>query len=271
MRWVRFESNGVQGIGSQDGEWIQPVRAQRLLDVLAPEQVQAEGPRIARSQVRILAPLRPGKIVAVGQNYRDHCREQNVRLPERPILFAKYPTSVIGPQDAIRWPETLTAKVDFEAELAVVIGQRAARLDAAHAADVIFGLTAVNDVSARDLQHGDGQWVRGKSLDTFCPLGPAVVTLDEIADLQDLSIRCRVNGQVVQDSNTREMIFPVRELLAFITAGITLEPGDIVLTGTPHGVGAFRQPPLFLKPGDVVEVEVGDFGTLVNPVGPYRD
>jgi 2-keto-4-pentenoate hydratase/2-oxohepta-3-ene-1,7-dioic acid hydratase in catechol pathway len=217
----------------------------------------------------VLAPLRPGKIVCVGLNYMDHCREQHVTPPDRPTLFAKFPTSVIGPGDPIRWPADFSTQVDYEAELAVVIGRTASRVAEADALGHVFGYTAANDVTARDVQRGDKQWIRGKAADTFCPLGPVVATVDEIADPQQLAIRARVNGEVRQDSHTREMIFPVAALIAFVSRAITLEPGDVILTGTPDGVGVFRSPQVFLVPGDRVEIEVGDLGVLANVVGPH--
>ncbi len=220
---------------------------------------------------RLLAPVVPGKIVAVGQNYMDHIREQGAKPPGIPVLFPKFATCVIGPGEEIRWPASLTSRVDYEGELAVVIGRRASRVGVDEALDVVGGYTVANDVSARDLQMGDGQWLRGKALDTFLPLGPAVVSADEVGDPQGLPIRTRVNGETMQDSSTAEMVFSVAELIAFITEGITLEPGDVVLTGTPHGVGNFRDPQVFLAPGDVVEVEVGDLGVLTNTVGPHID
>jgi 2-keto-4-pentenoate hydratase/2-oxohepta-3-ene-1,7-dioic acid hydratase in catechol pathway len=215
--------------------------------------------------VEIVAPLpRPSKIVAVGLNYRDHCREQGVDPPKSPVLFAKYPTSVIGHCAEIVWDTGLTSKVDYEAELGVVIGKRARNVSPGDAFSYVFGYTIVNDVSARDLQFGDGQWVRGKSLDTFCPMGPCIVTADEIPDPHALGIRCSVNGAVLQDSRTDQMIFRVPDLVAFITCGITLEPGDVIATGTPAGVGVFRKPPRYLKDGDDVAVEIDHIGALRN-------
>lgn len=222
------------------------------------------------SRVRLLAPLpRPPKIVAVGMNYMDHVREQNAQLPQHPILFAKYPSSVIGPYDVIHLHPGETQKVDYEGELGVVIGKTARKVNAASALDCVFGYTVANDVSARDLQFSpyvSGQWVRGKSLDTYCPFGPSIVSKDEIADPQDLSIRTWLNGKVVQDSNTKEMIFSVARLIEFISQGITLEPGDVLATGTPHGVGHHRTPPIYLRAGDVVQVEIGGIGKLRNEV-----
>jgi 2-keto-4-pentenoate hydratase/2-oxohepta-3-ene-1,7-dioic acid hydratase in catechol pathway len=212
------------------------------------------------------APLRPGKIVAIGLNYLDHIREADMTPPERPLVFAKFPTSVIGPGESIVVDPALTAQVDWEVELAVVIGRRMSRVDAATALDHVFGYTVANDVSARDVQFSDGQWVRGKSFDTFCPLGPVVVTADEIGDPQQLTLRTRVNGETVQDSTTAEMVFGVAGLLAFCSHSFTLEPGDVVLTGTPWGCGAFMDPPRFLQPGDTVEAEIDGIGVLRNPV-----
>jgi 2-keto-4-pentenoate hydratase/2-oxohepta-3-ene-1,7-dioic acid hydratase in catechol pathway len=256
MRRVRFEHDGAVREGVLDGALVRP---------------GANGTAIPQGDVRLLAPVVPGKVVAVGQNYMDHIREQGAQPPGIPVLFPKFPTSVIGPGDQIRWARGLTDRVDYEGELAVVIGRRANRVRAGAALDYVAGYTIANDVSARDLQLGDGQWLRGKALDTFLPLGPAIVTPDEAGDPQDLPIRTRLNGETVQDSSTSEMVFTVAELIAFITEGITLEPGDVVLTGTPHGVGIFRDPQLFMKPGDVVEVEVGGLGVLTNTIGPHLD
>jgi len=218
------------------------------------------------ADVQLLAPIpNPPKVVAVGANYLDHCRETGVKPPRSPMLFAKFPTAVIGPGEAIEWDPALTDRVDYEVELAVVIGQRARHVPASRVFDIIFGYTCANDVTARDLQANDGQWVRSKSLDTFCPLGPALITKDEMPEPGRLNISCRVNGVTLQDSNTSEMIFDIPTLIAFITRSFTLLPGDVILTGTPHGTGGFRQPNVFLRNGDVVEVEVENLGVLRNP------
>jgi 2-keto-4-pentenoate hydratase/2-oxohepta-3-ene-1,7-dioic acid hydratase in catechol pathway len=220
---------------------------------------------IPLDQVKVLAPiLNPQKIIAIGLNYMDHCREQKVDPPQSPIIFAKFPTSIIGPGETICWDPSLTHQVDFEAELAVVIGRMARHVSQAEAMDYVAGYTICNDVSARDLQFGDRQWVRGKSLDTFCPLGPYLVTKDEIAGPQKLAIRCTVNGQVMQNSNTSEMIFGVRYLIEYLSRAFTLLPGDVITTGTPDGVGVFRSPPLFLKDGDTVTMEIEGLGQLSN-------
>jgi 5-carboxymethyl-2-hydroxymuconate isomerase len=256
MRHVRYEHDGDVHAGLLEGDTVRPA---------------AGGASVALADVRLLAPVVPGKVIAVGQNYMDHIREQGAKPPGIPVLFPKFSNCVIAPGDEIRWSPTLTSKVDYEGELAVVIGTRASRVPVQDALDVVLGYTIANDVSARDLQMGDGQWLRGKGLDTFLPLGPSIVTPDEVGDPQNLSVRTRVNGVTLQDSSTSEMVFSVAEIIAFITEGITLDPGDVVLTGTPHGVGNFRDPQVFLAPGDVVEVEVGDLGVLSNPVGPFVD
>lgn len=213
-----------------------------------------------------IAPIaEPNKIVCVGLNYRDHAEESGQPIPESPILFAKFPNTVIGPGEPIKVP-SITKQVDYEAELGVVIGRVASEVSVEDALDYVLGYTCVNDVSARDLQFADGQWVRGKTLDTFCPTGPWIVTTDEIPDPQNLGIKCLVNGNVMQDSSTKQMIFSVAELVSFISQGITLEAGDLIATGTPPGVGFARKPPLYLQPGDVVRVEIEGIGTLENPV-----
>jgi 2-keto-4-pentenoate hydratase/2-oxohepta-3-ene-1,7-dioic acid hydratase in catechol pathway len=214
---------------------------------------------------QVLAPIiRPGKIVAVGRNYAEHAAEQGVETPDDPILFTKYSSSVVGNGADIAWRASDTAQVDYEAELAVVIGRLARDVPKERALDHVLGYTCLDDVSARDLQFGDGQWIRGKSLDTFCPMGPWIVTADEIPDPQALQVRCLVNGEVVQDASTATMIHGVAELIAFTTRFITLEPGDIIATGTPGGVGVFRKPPRFLADGDEVVIDIERIGSLSN-------
>ena len=220
---------------------------------------------LALSDVTLLAPIpSPPKVVAIGRNYLGHIQEGSHELPSEPVIFAKFPSAVVGPGAAIRWDPVLARQVDYEAELAVVIGRIARRVSAAEALDYVAGYTVCNDVSARDLQFRDGQWVRGKSLDTFCPLGPWLVTRDEIPDPHDLTIRCTVNGEILQDSTTANMIFRVSQLVEFISRAFTLLPGDVVLTGTPSGVGVFRTPQVFLKDGDTVTVEIEGLGQLTN-------
>jgi 5-carboxymethyl-2-hydroxymuconate isomerase len=214
----------------------------------------------------IVAPLLPSKVVAIGLNYLDHIRETGMDRPERPLVFAKFPSSVIGPNEAIEIDPEISERVDWEVELAVVIGTMARRVSVDRALDHVFGYTVANDVSARDVQFSDGQWVRGKSLDTFCPLGPAVVTADDVPNPQALRLSTMVNDRLVQDSSTSEMLFGVRELIAFCSRSFTLEPGDVVLTGTPWGCGEFMSPKQSLQPGDVVVCAVEGIGELRNPV-----
>jgi 2-keto-4-pentenoate hydratase/2-oxohepta-3-ene-1,7-dioic acid hydratase in catechol pathway len=202
--------------------------------------------------------------VCVGLNYRDHAEESGMAIPERPLLFAKWPNSLIGPGRPILLPEQ-SHEVDYEAELGVVIGERARRVAVAEALGHVAGYVCANEVSAWDVQFADGQWTRGKSFDTFGPVG-AMVSAGQVPDPQALRIRCLLNGEVVQDSSTAQMIFTVAELIAFISDGITLEPGDLILTGTPAGVGWVRKPPVYLADGDEVTVEIEGVGSLTNPV-----
>lgn len=216
-------------------------------------------------QVKLAAPVnRPGKIIAIGLNYADHAAEGKRDAPTQPLVFAKFPNSIIGPSEAITWSATITEKVDFEAELAVVIGEKTSSCKTNEALSKVLGYTCGNDVSARDLQFADKQFVRGKSLDTFCPLGPWLVTTDELKDPQKLAIRSRLNGKIMQESNTADMIFPVAELVSFLSRHFTLEPGDLIMTGTPSGVGVFREPPIFMQDGDLIEIEIEGIGTLKN-------
>jgi acylpyruvate hydrolase len=218
------------------------------------------------SDTTLLAPVGdPQKIICIGQNYRDHCEEQNQPLPETAIIFSKFPTAIVGPGEAIRLP-ALSSQVDYECELAFVIGKRGKHIPEADAKDYIAGYMCLNDVSARDIQFSDKQWVRGKTFDTFAPTGPVLVTADEIADPHDLDISLTLNGNVMQKSNTSNLIFGVYYLVSYLSQVVTLEPGDIVTTGTPGGVGVFRDPQVFLKPGDEVSVTIEGIGTLTNPV-----
>ncbi|MEN3279230.1 MAG: hypothetical protein V7607_370 [Solirubrobacteraceae bacterium] len=216
-----------------------------------------------------LSISRPGKIVCVGLNYLDHAQEGAMDLPKAPLLFAKWPNTLIGDGDAIVLPPEAT-EVDYEAELGVVIGTKAKRVSEADALEYVEGYICLNDVSARDMQFGDGQWTRGKSVDTFCPVGPRLVPRDEIADPQQLGIRCIVNGEALQDSSTAQMIFSVAQIIAYVSQVITLEPGDLIATGTPAGVGVFRDPKVLLADGDEVSVEIDGLGTLTNPVQKER-
>jgi 2-keto-4-pentenoate hydratase/2-oxohepta-3-ene-1,7-dioic acid hydratase in catechol pathway len=212
----------------------------------------------------VLPIERPGKIVCVGLNYRDHAEEQGVELPSEPLLFAKWPNTLIGPGDPIVIPPAVT-KCDYEAELGVVIGARVKGVSRENALEAVRGYVCANDVSARDLQFADGQWTRGKSVDTFCPVGP-LVPASEVPDPHALRIRAIVSGEVLQDSTTANLIFGVDEVIAHVTRTMTLEPGDLILTGTPAGVGIFRDPQRLLEPGDDVTIEIERIGTLTNPV-----
>ncbi len=216
-------------------------------------------------EVEFLPAVYPTKIVAIGRNYFDHAAEGGSEPPAAPLIFTKLLNSLSAHGASIVLPR-ISTQVDYEAELAVVIGRRATRVSEADALDYVFGYTLIHDVSARDLQFGDGQWVRGKSLDTFAPLGPFITTKDEIADVHALKIEGILNGQVMQSSSTGKMIFRVPYLIHYITQAITLEPGDVIATGTPEGVGIFRKPPVLLKDGDVFEVVIEGLGTLRNPV-----
>ncbi len=208
---------------------------------------------------------RPSKIVCVGLNYVDHATESKLEVPKRPLLFAKWPNALTGNGQPIVLP-TQAQEVDFEAELGVVIGRTARAVSQDDALDYVAGYLCANDISSRAAQFEDGQWTRAKSFDTFCPVGPELVPADRIEDPQSLRIRCIVNGETLQDASTADMIFSVAELIASISDGIQLEPGDLILTGTPPGVGFARTPPIYLEHGDEVTVEIDGVGTLTNPV-----
>lgn len=207
---------------------------------------------------------RPGKIVCVGLNYRDHAEEQGVELPAAPLLFAKFTTSLIGPGDPIVIPPVVT-KCDYEAELGVVIGRTVKDVSKENALEAVAGYVVANDVSARDLQFSDGQWTRGKSPDTFCPVGPLVPAAD-VRDPHALAIRAILNGEVMQDSTTANLIFSIDEVISYASQTSTLEEGDLILTGTPAGVGVFREPQRLLVPGDEITIEIEGMGSLTNPV-----
>lgn len=217
------------------------------------------------NEIEFLPAVNPSKILAIGRNYTDHALEGGAEPPKAPMIFNKLPSSLSAHEAPIVLP-TITDKVDYEAELAVVIGRRAKRVSETEALDHVFGYTLMNDVTAREIQRGDGQWTRGKGLDTFAPLGPFIATRDEIPDVHDLNIQGLLNGEVMQTSNTSRMIFSIPFLVSYISQGITLEPGDVISSGTPEGVGAFRKPPVWLTAGDVFEVKVDLLGTLRNPV-----
>jgi len=243
---------------------VSAVELAKDADALA--RATEKGQVVSSSDAYWFAPVpRPGKVICIGLNYRDHAAESNMAIPQSPVIFSKFPTCVIAPGEPVVIPPT-SQQVDYEAELAVVIGRRAKNVNASRALDYVLGYTAFNDVSARDFQFADGQWQRGKSCDTFAPMGQSIVTTDQITDPHKLSIKLVLNGQTMQDSNTDQLIFGVPELIEFLTQSITLEPGDVIATGTPPGVGFARKPPVFLKPGDQMEVLIEGIGGLGNPV-----
>jgi 2-keto-4-pentenoate hydratase/2-oxohepta-3-ene-1,7-dioic acid hydratase in catechol pathway len=252
-----------------DERWFRTARdtAMRLEhDATAFAEARDKGWLVPRRDAYWFAPVpRPGKIVCIGLNYRDHAEESGLAVPANPVIFSKFSSCVIAPGEPVVVPTT-SEKLDYEAELAVVIGRRAKHVSADRAYDYVLGYTAFNDVTARDFQFGDGQWQRGKSCDTFAPMGQTIVTTDEVPDPHTLRITMKVNGTVMQDSNTNQLIFRVPQLIEFITKSISLEPGDVIATGTPAGVGFARKPPVFLKPGDTMDVEIERIGALGNPV-----
>lgn len=282
MRLATFEFQSRVRIGAVSADSIVP------LDGLAPDMltlvehspralidarsmVEAGSARLPLAQVRLLAPIpRPRKnIFAIGRNYAEHAQESAAARGEQvtpPIFFTKAPTSVSGPFDSILVDPDVSVEVDWEVELAVIVGRRARKITRQEALDYVFGYTVLNDVSARDVQHQTSQFFIGKSIDGYCPMGPWIVTADEIADPQNLTLRCRVNGQVKQEGNTGSMLYSIATILEELSRTLTLEPGDIIATGTPAGVGFARKPPEYLKPGDVLESEVEGIGVLRNPV-----
>lgn len=274
MKLVTFTHDGRSRVGELVGDtvytlaWPDTMR-QMLRRGLSASRMYERFPLEA---VTLEAPLNPGKIVAIGLNYADHAGETGAKPPSAPLIFAKFPSAVIGPDKAITWRESITKKVDWEAELAVVIGRRAKDVSEEKALDYVMGYTNANDVSARDLQKEiDSQWTRGKSLDTFCPIGPYILTHDEMPDPHALTVRSTVNGKVMQDGNTKDLLFNIPALVAYCSRNFTLEPGDLILTGTPAGVGAGRKPPLYLKDGDTVTVSVEGLGDLTNTCTVLKD
>jgi 2-keto-4-pentenoate hydratase/2-oxohepta-3-ene-1,7-dioic acid hydratase in catechol pathway len=268
MRITQFLSNGEIRLGvAEEGVLYSLQFEGSMIDFISSDSragKRIEAP-LSLHEVRF-APVvsNPSKIIALGLNYLDHARESKGTIPKVPLIFAKFPNSLTGHREPITWSREITKKVDFEAELAVIVGTKAYRCGEKEALDHVFGYCCSNDVSARDLQFGDGQWVRGKSLDTFCPLGPWIVTRDEIPDPHVLGIKTTVNGKTMQDSSTAMMIFRIPQVIAFLSRHFTLLPGDVILTGTPHGVGTFREPSIYLKDGDEVVIDIEKIGRLVN-------
>ncbi len=297
MRLVSYQADGVwrsaieigaeladtqqvaRSAGWSDDQWaglstnrgvlaLPPERLHELSEtvIARAQELRDCGALISRDGLRLGPPVPdPPKIICLGLNYRDHAKEAGLPEPAAPMFFAKWANSLIGPTDPII-PPPVTQQIDYEAELAVVIGTRGRHIDPSQAVEHVAGAMAFNDVSARDLQMANPLWTGGKAIDTFGPCGPALVLLDEIEDLQNLAVCARVNGQTVQDSTTASMIFSVADAIAFLSKTMTLEPGDIIATGTPAGVGWARDPALFLHPGDTVEVEIEGIGTLRNRI-----
>jgi 2-keto-4-pentenoate hydratase/2-oxohepta-3-ene-1,7-dioic acid hydratase in catechol pathway len=256
MKIARFEHHHHLRRGIVEGEQVAFLTETGLIPT---------GETAALTEVHLLAPVEPPNVLALGLNYGRHARESKMQVPDHPLLFLKATTSVIGPGEPIVLPHMAPAEVDYEAELCLVIGKRAKNVSEAEALDYVLGYTCGNDVSARDCQlRLDGQWARGKSFDTFCPLGPWLET--EIKDPDNLHIRSLLNGQVMQDSHTSDLIFNCRQLISFLSHNLTLLPGTVIMTGTPEGVGFVRQPPVYLRPGDVIEIEIEGIGTLRNEV-----
>ncbi|GAA2726033.1 fumarylacetoacetate hydrolase family protein [Actinocorallia aurantiaca] len=251
MRIARFSAGEEVSFGVVEGEEIAEVSGHPFLG-----EIRFTGARHPVADVRLLAPILPSKVIAIGRNYAEHAREMGSEVPEEPLFFLKPSTSVVGPYEAVRYPEKLSRRVDYEGELAVVIGRLCREVPVSRAQEVIFGYTCANDVTARDLQGRDGQWTRAKGFDTFCPLGPWIET---VLDPSDLAIRTLVNGEVRQSSRTSSMIHDIPRLIAHVSQVMTLLPGDVILTGTPEGVGP-------LELGDTVSVEVEGIGELSNRV-----
>lgn len=281
MQFVRYTSGGpTWGIHRNDE--IVPIDG--LREEILPSKLTDQGfLRLAQrecgaatdrglgiDEVQLLSPVpRPGKIVCVGLNYHDHAEEQDEEIPDRPLLFGKAPTAVTNPGSPIIHPNGIE-QVDYEVELGVVIGRTASGISEENARDYVAGYTAINDVSARDAQFEDEQFLRGKSYDTFAPMGPTLVPEDNL-NPNALDVACRVNGEIKQESNTEQFIFNVDELVSYISDAMTLRPGDVISTGTPGGVGIFRDPPELLEPGDRVDIEIEGIGTLTNPVVAQED
>ncbi len=268
MRLVTFqaEAGSTPQAGIVAGDQVIGLGKDMLSVIAAGTLPVLAGPRYDRAAVKLLAPIpRPPKFICVGMNYRDHAREAGVEIPSVPTIFSKFSNVVIGPGAPIVLPKNST-RPDYEAEFAFVIGPGGRHIPAARALDHVFGYTIVNDVSARDHQTTTSQWLISKSFDTFAPMGPWIVTRDEIADPHALDLQLEIGGEILQHSNTRELVFGVPALIEYISSVVTLEPGDIVATGTPAGVGFARKPPRYLRPGDEVVIRIQGIGELRNPV-----
>ena len=264
MRLARATYDGTAGYGRVVADQFHVFEATTLASLLEGHQPR-ERQTVPLNQVTLRAPVpQPGKLVCIGLNYHDHCEEQNVPVPERPVIFAKFTSSIADPfTTVLRPPET--RQLDYEAELAVIIGKPGHDIPVAQAYEYVFGYTIFNDISARDLQFADSQWIRGKSFPTFGPMGPWITTGEDIADPQALSIELRLNDRLMQKSNTARMIFGIAELVSYVSR-LGLDAGDVIATGTPAGVGVFRKPPVYLQAGDVVSIEIEGLGRLENRV-----
>jgi 2-keto-4-pentenoate hydratase/2-oxohepta-3-ene-1,7-dioic acid hydratase in catechol pathway len=280
LRFVNIERRGYGEPGAIIGDEIIGLKGAGFSDMLSIIAGGADaldranrwtvrppsGERFDAGTTRLLAPiLRPPKIICIGLNYLDHAKESNLQVPETPTVFSKYPTAIIGPGQPIILPR-ISQQPDYEAEFAVVIGKGGRHIPESDWRKHVFGYTIVNDVSARDIQMATSQWMMGKTFDTFCPMGPAIVTADEIEDPHNLAISLSIGGETLQSSNTSNLIFNLPKIIAFLSSVFTLEPGDLIATGTPAGVGFARKPPRFLREGDEVRVRVEGIGELVNPV-----
>jgi len=259
MKVVRYQRNNNVFYGVLKGKEVNPIEGELFGEFKVGSQ------KVKRSEVKLLAPIIPPDVIAIGLNYKKHTDESGQSYPVRPLIFLKTTSSVIGPEDKIVIPEMAPNEVDYEAELAIVIGKKAKNVEVENVSDYILGYTCGNDVSARDCQiRLDKQWARGKSFDTFCPLGPWIET--ELPEPDNCKIVSRLNGKVMQDSNTSDLIFSTRELVSYCSKNFTLYPGTIIMTGTPEGVGFARKPTVFLKQGDNIEVEIEGIGKLSNQV-----
>ena len=266
MRLVTFLRSGAPQAGIVEGNQVRSLGTDMISICASGRLPEATGPSFDLASVKLLAPIpRPPKFICVGLNYRDHAAESKSEIPSVPTIFSKFSNVVIGPGDPIVLPKA-SSKPDYEAEFAFVVGRGGRHIPAARALEHVLGYTIVNDVSARDIQRATTQWLMGKTFDTFAPMGPWIVTKDEVADPHALDISLEIGGEVLQKSNTRELVFRVPELIEFISTVVTLEPGDIVATGTPAGVGFARKPPRWLRPGDEVIVKIAQIGELRNPV-----
>ncbi len=258
MRIVRYQDqSGALSYGTLDGDRITAATGDPLRGLVP------SATTVPLAEVRLVAPIEPVNVLCVGQNYKAHVEEGGAALPQAPVLFMKATTTIIGPDAPVVIPRAAPDAVDYEAELALVIGRTARHVPEERALEYVLGYTCAHDVSARDCQRNDGQWVRAKSFETFCPLGPWIETDLNPADVR---VQGRLNGTTMQDARTSLMIFSVPFLISYLSRGMTLLPGTVLLTGTPSGVGFARQPPVFLQPGDVFEVEVEGIGTLRNPI-----